>query len=123
MAPSLVHLPEMALTLVRRTTAKLPYNHFLFRTDTRWTKGEIKEYLEKVYSVKVARIATAISLGACGQWTLRVHGGGRCSHVACPGRKASASSWVARPTRVSLAPAPVPVSTTPRTLLQARSAA
>jgi len=63
MAPGIVHLPEMALTLVRRTSSKLPYNHFLFRTDTKWTKGEIREYLEKVYNVKVARLATAISLG------------------------------------------------------------
>lgn len=63
MAPSIVHFPEMALTLVRRTSAKLPFNHFLFRTEVHWTKAEIREYLEKVYSVKVARIATAISRG------------------------------------------------------------
>lgn len=65
MAPTIIHLPEMALTLVRRASSKLPYNHFMFRTDTKWTKAEIREYLEKVYSVKVARIATAISLGTC----------------------------------------------------------
>lgn len=62
--PNVVHFPEMALTLVRRVTARLPHNHFLFRTDPRWTKSEIREYLEKVYSVHVARIATTISLGA-----------------------------------------------------------
>lgn len=63
MAPTVVHLPEMALTLVRRVTARLPYNHYLFRTEPRWTKLEIREYLEKVYNVRVARIATAISEG------------------------------------------------------------
>ena len=31
MAPSIIYLPTMALTMVRRVTAKLPYNHFLFR--------------------------------------------------------------------------------------------
>ena len=63
MAPGIVYLPEMALTLVRRVSAKLPHNHFLFRTDPKWTKMEIKEYLTKVYDVNVARIATSISLG------------------------------------------------------------
>jgi ribosomal protein L23 len=65
--PSVVYLPEMALTLVRRVSSRLPYNHFLFRTTPKWTKLEIKEYLEKVYGVKVARIATSISMGACKQ--------------------------------------------------------
>lgn len=63
--PHLVYFPEMALTLVRRMTARLPYNHFMFRTELKWTKNEIKEYLTKVYSVKVARITTYISAGAC----------------------------------------------------------
>lgn len=58
-----IYFPEMALTMVRRVTAKLPYNHFLFRTEPKWTKLEIKEYLEKVYNVKVARIATSVVLG------------------------------------------------------------
>ena len=31
MAPGIVYLPTMALTMVRRVTAKLPFNHFLFR--------------------------------------------------------------------------------------------
>lgn len=62
--PSTVFLPEMALTLVRRVTAKLPYNHFLFRVDPKHTKAEIREYLTKVYSVDVARITTSVSLGA-----------------------------------------------------------
>jgi ribosomal protein L23 len=62
--PSAVHFPEMALTLVRRVTAKLPYNHFLFRTEPKWTKTEIKEYLQKIYDVRVARVATYISPGA-----------------------------------------------------------
>lgn len=59
----MVYLPEMAITMVRRTTAKLPYNHFLFRTEPKWTKLEIKEYLQKIYGVKVARIATSVQLG------------------------------------------------------------
>lgn len=61
-----VYFPEMALTLVRRVTGRLPYNHFLFRVRPKFTKLEIKEYLEKVYGVKVARIATSIQLGAWG---------------------------------------------------------
>jgi ribosomal protein L23 len=79
MAPTRVYLPEMALTLVRRVTARLPYNHYLFRTDPKWTKLEIKEYLHKVYGVRVAAIATSISLGAsrCGS----PRGG------ACPARR------------------------------------
>ena len=63
MAPGIVHFPEMSLTLVRRVSAKLPYNHFLFRVDPRHTKAELREYLTKVYNVNVARITTAISLG------------------------------------------------------------
>ena len=63
MAPNTVFFPEMALTLVRRVSTRLPYNNYLFRTDKHWTKAEIREYLEKVYSVRVARIATSISLG------------------------------------------------------------
>jgi ribosomal protein L23 len=62
--PGIVFLPEMALTLVRRATAKLPPHHYLFRTTPKWTKLEIKEYLEKVYGVKVARLSTSISQGA-----------------------------------------------------------
>ena len=60
---ALVMMPEMALTMVRRVTAKLPHNHFLFRVAPKWTKNEITEYLEKVYNVKVARVATSILLG------------------------------------------------------------
>jgi ribosomal protein L23 len=60
---NIVHFPEMALTLVRRASAKLPYNHFVFRTEPKWTKFEIKEYLEKVYNVKVDSITTNISQG------------------------------------------------------------
>lgn len=56
-------MPNMSLTLVRRVSAKLPYNHFLFRVDPRHTKAELREYLLKVYNVRVARITTAISLG------------------------------------------------------------
>ena len=63
MAPGIVHFPEMALTLVRRVSAKLPYNHFLFRTDAKWTKLEIKEYIQRVYNVRVANLATSISQG------------------------------------------------------------
>ncbi len=61
--PTIIYLPEMSLTLVRRVSARLPYNHFLFRTTPKWTKHEIKEYLEKVYSVNVARINTSITQG------------------------------------------------------------
>lgn len=49
--------------MVRRVSARLPYNHFLFRSDPKWTKLEIKEYLEKVYNVQVARLSTSVSLG------------------------------------------------------------
>ena len=62
--PPTTYLPTMLLTLVRRVSAKLPYNHFLFRVNPQHTKAEIREYLEKVYNVKVARITTSISLGA-----------------------------------------------------------
>jgi ribosomal protein L23 len=41
----------------------LPFNHFLFRTEASTTKHEVREYLEKVYDVKVARITTSVSLG------------------------------------------------------------
>ena len=63
MPHNIVYLPEMTMTLVRRVTAKLPHNHYLFRVDPKYTKAEIKEYLQKLYSVKVARIGTSISLG------------------------------------------------------------
>lgn len=62
--PSKVFLPEMSLTLVRRSSARLPRGHYLFRTDLRWTKREITEYLAKVHGVTVARIATYIAPGA-----------------------------------------------------------
>jgi hypothetical protein len=58
------HFPQMSVTLVRRVTARLPYNHFLFRVDPKYTKSDIREYLTKVYGVNVARITTSISLGA-----------------------------------------------------------
>jgi len=58
-----VYFPNMSLTLVRRVSARLPYNHFLFRCDPKYTKHDIKEYLTKVYNVDVARVTTAISLG------------------------------------------------------------
>jgi ribosomal protein L23 len=61
---SLVYFPNMAMTLVRRVTARLPYNHFLFRVDVKHTKAEIAEYLTKLYNVEVARVTTTISLGA-----------------------------------------------------------
>ena len=61
--PSSIYFPEIALTLVRRVTSKLPYNHFLFRTDAKWTKTELREYLQKLYNVKVAGISTYISPG------------------------------------------------------------
>ncbi len=60
--------PNMALTLVRRAPAELPRNTFLFRCDPKYTKLEIKEYLQKVYSVKVASVATINSLGGFGIW-------------------------------------------------------
>ena len=55
--------PQMAMTLVRRASAKLPHNHFLFRVEPKRTKAEIREYLTKVYGVSVVRVATSISLG------------------------------------------------------------
>lgn len=61
--PSLIFFPEMALTLVRRASSKLPFNHYLFKTDPKWTKNEIKEYLQKIYGVKVARITTYVTQG------------------------------------------------------------
>ncbi len=63
MPHSTVFLPQMALTLVRRVTARLPYNHYLFRADPKYTKHDVREYLEKVYNVKVSRVTTSISLG------------------------------------------------------------
>ena len=91
MAPNLVHFPEMALTLIRRVGARLPYNNFLFRTEVHWTKAEIREYLEKVYNVRVARIATTISLGACARapWAeegRKLRGGGRKRRQRARGR-------------------------------------
>ena len=57
------HFPNMALTLVRRATADLPKNTYLFRCDPKYTKLEIKEYLQKVYNVTVANVSTINSLG------------------------------------------------------------
>ena len=37
----------------------------MLRTDPKWTKAEIREYLLKVYGVRIARIATYIAAGAC----------------------------------------------------------
>lgn len=62
-----VYLPNMSLTLVRRATASLPRNSYLFRCDPKYTKLEIKEYLEKVYGVSVAAVNTSNSLGV---WAL-----------------------------------------------------
>ncbi|CAE7572007.1 rplW [Symbiodinium sp. KB8] len=58
-----VLFPEMAIALVRRASARLPRNHFIFRTDPKWTKQEIKEYLQKVYEMDVERVATINYLG------------------------------------------------------------
>lgn len=55
---SKVWLPNMTMTLVRRTSAKLPRNNFIFRTTPEVTKPEIKEYLAKVYGVRATRIST-----------------------------------------------------------------
>ena len=65
------YLPTMLLTMVRRVSAQLPYNQFLFRVAPKHTKAELREYLEKVYNVKVARITTSISLGASGWQRVR----------------------------------------------------
>ena len=72
----------MLLTMVRRVSAQLPYNQFLFRVAPRHTKAELREYLEKVYNVKVARITTSISLGASG-----------CSARARRGEESAARGW------------------------------
>ena len=37
----------------------------MLRTDPKWTKSEIREYLLKVYGVRTERIATYIAAGAC----------------------------------------------------------
>jgi large subunit ribosomal protein L23 len=58
-----VWFPEMPMTLVRRASAKLPRNNFIFRTDPKWTKQEIKEYLVKLYDMDVERVATINYLG------------------------------------------------------------
>ena len=51
-------LPEIQLTLIRRATARMPRNNYVFRTAPKWTKPEIKQFLQKAYGVKVARVAT-----------------------------------------------------------------
>jgi ribosomal protein L23 len=56
--PKQVWLPELQLALVRRATARLPRNTFVFRTQPKWTKPEIRQFLEKAYGVNVVRIAT-----------------------------------------------------------------
>jgi len=73
-----VWLPEMPLTLVRRASAKLPRNNFIFRTDPKWTKQEIKEYLNKIYTMDVERVATINYLGkpTCQQQNMT------CAHSA-----------------------------------------
>ena len=58
-----VWFPNMALTLVRRSTAALPKNTYLFRCDPKYTKSEIQEYLTKVYNVNVASVNTVNYLG------------------------------------------------------------
>ena len=63
MPQRIVYLPDLSSTLVRRVTSRLPFNHYLFRTNPSTTKHEVKEYLEKVYNVKVAKITTSVSLG------------------------------------------------------------
>ena len=67
----LTFFPQMSVTLVRRVTARMPYNHFLFRVDPKYTKADIREYLTKVYGVDVARVTTSISLGAFGSCSVR----------------------------------------------------
>lgn len=56
--PRTVYLPQYAMTLVRRASAKLPPNNFIFRVDPRMTKPEIKQYLERIYDVPVLRVGT-----------------------------------------------------------------
>lgn len=63
-----VWFPNMSLTLVRRSTAKLPKNMYMFRCDPKYTKLEIKEYLTKVYGVSVASVNTVNMLGECAPW-------------------------------------------------------
>lgn len=70
---SIVYFPQMALTLNRRASAKLPYNHYMFKTTPQWTKNEIKEYLLKVYNVQVARITTSIARGEYLLLSLALH--------------------------------------------------
>lgn len=61
--PYSLYFPEMALTLVRRSSAKLPRNNYILRTEPKWTKPEIQHYLEALYGVQVERIATVNYLG------------------------------------------------------------
>lgn len=55
-----VWFPEIQMTLVRRATARLPRNSFVFRTASKWTKPEIKQFLQAAYGVRVVRVATVI---------------------------------------------------------------
>ena len=74
----------------------------MLRTDPKWTKSEIREYLLKVYGVRTERIATYIAAGACRR---RVASAGallqphRVSRpLACPfalRRPTEASYWTA----------------------------
>jgi ribosomal protein L23 len=84
------YFPNMALTLVRRATAELPKNTYLFRCDPKYTKLEIKEYLQKLYNVKVASVSTINSLGTPCGWPLasrspkRGDGNLVCCRRVCP---------------------------------------
>ena len=122
MSPTLIYLPTMSMTLVRRVSAHLPYNHYLFRVAPKHTKAEIKEYLEKVYNVSVARVTTSISMGK----TRRVFAKRAkyfklkdykramvqilegTEHGVAPGASATATSGSATPSTPTPASAPTP---------------
>jgi ribosomal protein L23 len=100
MAPRFVFLPEMAMTLVRRVTARLPHNHYLFRVDPKYTKSEVREYLEKVYDVKVGLVTTSISLGETTACSLFFSNGRGCRNGGV------GSDFAGHSRRPACAPAP-----------------
>jgi ribosomal protein L23 len=63
MAGRPTYFPQMSLTLVRRVTASLPHNTYMFRASPSVTKAEVAEYLSKVHGVTPARVTTSIHLG------------------------------------------------------------
>ena len=67
----------------------------MLRTDPKWTKAEIREYLLKVYGVRIARIATYIAAGAwrprAGMPPLRERAAATRAHRAPPPQASSSA--------------------------------